>query len=134
MGVRQVPNKGETSAKLSGKAFIDGALYRPSVEELRAYYSRDDVLNEFLLGMRKWRVRLEPGEGLKHRWFNVGSHDEIHQTLMRLLDRMAGRRALSRYPYFRIDGRRYEPVTSWEAKDLWGWDFIIEKDGYGWRE
>jgi len=119
--------------KLSGKAFVDGVLYRPSLEEVRTYYSRTEVLDELLGGMQRWHVRLEPGEGLKHRWFNINDRDKLCKTLMRLLDRMSEDNKRVQFPYLRIDGRRYNPVTSWKPNDLWGWDFIIEKDGYTWR-
>ncbi len=78
----------ESQARLSGKAYVDGALYRPGLDDVQAYYSREHVLAEFLAGMRKWHVRLEPGEGLKHRWFSVESTVDIRRTLKRLLDRM----------------------------------------------
>ncbi len=68
--------KNSNKVKLSGKAFVDGVLYRPSLEEVRAYYSRTDVLDELLGAMQCWHVRLEPGEGLKHMWFNVNYRDE----------------------------------------------------------
>ena len=58
-------------AKLSGKCYVGGVSYRPSLDEVRAYYSRTDVLNEILGAMRRWHVRLEPGEKLKHRWFKA---------------------------------------------------------------
>ena len=121
-------------AKLSGKCYVDGVLYRPALDEIRAYYSREDILDEILGAMRRWHVRLEPGKGLKHLWFNVSNHNELREKLMRLLDRMDRNRELVKYPYFRIDGRRYEPVTSWEPDDLWGLDVMMERDGQTWRE
>jgi len=125
-------NKAE--AKLSGKCYVDGVLYRPALDEIRAYYSREEILDEILGAMRRWHVRLEPGKGLKHLWFNVNDHNELREKLMRLLDRMDRNRELVKYPYFRIDGRRYEPVTSWEPDDLWGMDLRMEKDGQTWQE
>ena len=122
------------TTKLPQKCYVDGVLYRPSLDEVRAYYSRTSVLDEMLGGMRRWRVRLEPGEGVKHTWFNISDRDELHGTLMRLLDRMDKNNDLVEFPYMRIDGRRYEPMTSWDADDLWGLDFKLEKDGPTWRE
>jgi len=113
---------------------VDGVLYRPSLDEVRTYYSRTSVLDEILGAMRRWRVRLELGEGLKHGWFNISDRDELRGTLMRLLDRMTENSDLVELPYMRIDGRRYEPVTSWHADDLWGLDFKLENDGPTWRE
>lgn len=101
---------------------------------MQLYYSRMDVLDEILGAMRRWHVRLEPGEKLKHKWFNISDRDELHRTLMRLLDRMDGNRELVKFPYMRIDGRRYDPVTSWAPEDLWGLDCMLEKDGSTWRE
>jgi hypothetical protein len=120
--------------KLSGKCYVERVLYRPSLDEARAYYSRASILDEILGAMRRWRVRLEPGERLKHRWFNISDRDELRETLMRLLDRMDRNRDLVKFPYMRIDGRRYEPVTSRDASDQWGLDFKLEKDGPTWRE
>jgi len=119
------------SDNLSGKAYADARLYRPTVEEAKAYYSRPGVQDEILEGMKRWHVRLEPGKGLKHRWFNVSDRSTLHRTLMDGLDRMSERRQL--FPYLRIDGRRYSPTESWEPEHLWGRDFIIEKDGPNWR-
>jgi len=51
-----------------------------------------------------------------------------------LLDRMDRNKELVKYPYFRIDGRRYKPVTSWEDDNLWGLDVMMETDGQTWRE
>ena len=53
---------------------------------------------------------------------------------MRLLDRMDRNSELVKFPYMRIDGRRYDPVTSWAPEDLWGLDFKFEKDGSTWKE
>ncbi|MFC1712233.1 HEAT repeat domain-containing protein [Candidatus Poribacteria bacterium] len=121
-------------AKLSGKCYVGGVLYRPALDAVRKYYSRTDILDEIFGAMRVWHVRLEPGEKLKHRWFNVDDRDRLQKTLMRLLDRMDGNRELVKFPYFRIDGRRHEPVTSWEDDHLWGLDLMMEKDGRTWRE
>jgi hypothetical protein len=120
--------------ELSQKCYVDGVLYRPSLDEVRAYYSRASVLDEILGAMRRWHVRLEPGKGIKHSWFNISDRDELHGTLMRLLDRMDANKKLVKFPYMRIDGRRYDPVTSWEADHLWGLDMMVEKDGQTWRE
>lgn len=122
------------AVKLSRKCYVDGVLYRPSLDEVRAYYSRTSILDEILGAMRRWHVRLEPGEGMKHRWFNVSDRDELCVTFMRLLDRMEGNSKLVKLPYMRIDGRRYNPVTSWERGDLWAADARLEKDGPTWRE
>ena len=116
------------------KCYVDGLLYRPPLEEVRAYYSRTDVLDELLGGMRRWHVRLEPGEGLRHRWINVTDRQELRAMLLRPLDRMARNPRRVKFPYLRIDARRYEPVTSWEPDDRWGLDFVLEKDGPTWRE
>ena len=120
--------------KLRGKCYVDGVLYRPSLEEAREYYSRKDVLDELVGAMQRWHVRLEPGEKMQHRWFNVDETGEISEILMRLLDRMEKNENLVKFPYMRIDARRYDPVTSWEENDLWGSDFMMEKDGSTWRE
>ena len=119
---------------LRGKCYVDGVLYRPSLEEAGAYYSREDVLDELAGAMQRWHVRLEPGETMQHSWFNVDKTDEISETLMRLLDRMEKNESLIKFPYMRIDARRYDPVTSWDENDLWGSDFMMEKDGNTWRE
>jgi len=116
---------------LSGKAYVDGKLYRPSLDEARAYYSREDVQDEILAGMQHWHVRFEPGEGAKHRWLNTADREMLHSTIMRALDRMSDRKEL--FPYFRIDGRRYSPVASWDPQHLWGRDLIVEMDGPNWR-
>jgi len=122
-----------SAVKLKGKAYVDGVSYRPSLEKARAYYSRSDVLDELLGAMQHWHVRLEPGEGLKHRWFNITERRELRQTLMQLLDRMSRNDRLVEFPYMRIDGRRHDPAVSWDDEDLWGLDFMIEKDGSTWR-
>ena len=116
---------------LSGKAYIDGLLFRPSIAEARAYYSHPDVLNELLEGMRLWHVRFEPENGARHRWFNVSDPVQISDALLRALDRMSHSRPL--FPYMRIDGRRFQPVDSWEPGDMWGRDLVLEKDGPSWR-
>jgi len=125
---------GATKPKLAPKCFVEGVLYRPAPDEVGAYYSRDDVLDELLGGMRRWHVRLEGGEGLKHRWLNTGDRDELRRTFRRLLDRMSGDSRRVKLPYLRIDGRRYDPAASWQADDLWGLDFGLEKDGWTRRE
>lgn len=89
---------GQRTPKLSGKAFVDGRLYRPPLEAVREYYSRPEVLDEIPAAMQKWHVRLEPGEGLKHRWFNTIDRDELHGRLMRLLDRIARNEQLTQVP------------------------------------
>ena len=71
---------------------------------------------------------------MRHHWFNVDEISEISETLMRLLDRMEKNESLVKFPYMRIDARRHSPVTSWEENDLWGSDFMMEKDGSTWRE
>jgi len=116
---------------LSRKAYVDGKLYRPSVDEARAYYSRGDVQDEILEAMKLWHVRFEPGEGATHRWFNTEDRAALERTLTSALDRMSDARTL--FPYFRIDGRRYSPVTSWERDALWGKDLVVEMDGSNWR-
>jgi len=84
--------------------------------------------------MQRWHVRLEPGEKMRHSWFNVDETSEVYEALMRLLDRMAENESFVKFPYMRIDARRYDPVTTWEENDLWGSDFMMEKDGSTWRE
>lgn len=125
---------GPKKQKLRGKCYVDGVLYRPSLQEARAYYSRTDVLGELAGAMQHWHVRLEPGEKMRHSWFNVDETSEVYETLMRLLDRMEENESLVKFPYMRIDARRYNPVTSWEEEDLWGSDFMMEKDGATWQE
>ena len=119
--------------KLSSRCYVDEKLYRPLLEEAKEYYSRGDVLHEMLAAMHRWHVRLEPGEGRKHRWFNVDSHRTIRRTLIKHIDFMQRHPGRYKYPYMRIDALRYDPVPSWDGKDLWGLDLIIEKDGKYWR-
>ncbi len=42
------------TAKLSNKCYVSGVLYRLSLDEVRAYYSREGVLDEILGAMRRW--------------------------------------------------------------------------------
>jgi hypothetical protein len=37
------------------------------------------------------------------------------------------------FPYMRIDARRYNPVSSWDAPAYWGRDYVLEQDGRSWE-
>ena len=123
----------DSQGALSRKAYVDGVLYRPSLEMVRGYYSRTEVLDEILAAMRCWHVRLEPGEGLRHRWLDCRDRGELRSILMRLMDRMERDPRRVKFPYLRIDARRFEPIDSFAPDDLWGCDLFIEKDDLTWR-
>ena len=70
-------------AELPERCLVNGVLHRPSLDEAKAYYSRDDVLDELLGGMRHWHVRLEPGEGLRHRWLRLSDRGQFFVDVAR---------------------------------------------------
>jgi hypothetical protein len=106
---------------------------RPSVDEIRAYYAREEVLDELLQGMQRWHVKFVPGYA-KTSWLCTQDPVELREAIARPLDRMAKNPKLVDYPYFRIAWERHDPAWSWDAGTLWGYDFVIEKDSVIWQE
>jgi len=106
---------------------------RPSIPEIRGYYSRDEILNELLHAMQRWHVPFVPGYA-KSEWVYTESLEELHSMIMKRLDLMETHPERKDYPYFRINWERHHPAYSWDAETLWGYDFVIEKDSFLWQE
>ena len=106
---------------------------RPEIPEVRDYYSRPDILNELLQGMQRWHVRYVPGYE-RQRWLYTECPAELQQLLNRALDTMVEDPQYTDYPYFRINYARYTPAQSWDEENIWGHDFVIEKDSPLWQE
>ena len=106
---------------------------RPSIAEIRDYYSRDETLNELLQAMQHWHVRFVPGYA-KSRWVYTENRQELHSMIMKRLGLMEKHPERKDYPYFRINWERHRPAYSWDEKTLWGYDFVIEKDSFLWQE
>jgi hypothetical protein len=104
---------------------------RPSIAEVRAYYSRGEVLNEILQGMRRWHVRYVPGYA-KSGWVYTEDPQELRSMITGPLELMEAHPERRDYPYFRIYGERHCTAHSWDEGTLWGCDFVIEKDAYLW--
>ncbi|MGC9349042.1 MAG: HEAT repeat domain-containing protein [Anaerolineae bacterium] len=105
---------------------------RPTVAEIRDYYSRPEVLNELLEGMRRWHVRFVPGYR-RQSWVHTDAPEELRAMILRPLDEMEKHPHRTEYPYFRIDEARHRPAHAWDDKHLWGYDFVIEKDARIWQ-
>jgi HEAT repeat protein len=100
---------------------------------MRAYYAREDVLDELLQGMQRWHVKFVPGYA-KSEWIYTEDPRELRTMIMQPLDLMEREPEREDYPYFRIDWARHDPAWSWDAETLWGYDFVIEKDSIIWQE
>ncbi|MBN1875609.1 MAG: HEAT repeat domain-containing protein [Anaerolineae bacterium] len=106
---------------------------RPTIDEVRAYYSRPEILNEILQAMQRWHVRFLPGYS-RQSWVYTEDPAELHALMMQSLDLMQANPERTEYPYFRINWERYHPAHSWDKDTLWGYDFVIEKDSFLWQE
>jgi hypothetical protein len=100
---------------------------------MRAYYARDDVLDELLQGMQRWHVKFVPGYA-KSEWVYKEDPQELCTLIVQSLDLMEREPEREDYPYFRINWARHDPAWSWDAETLWGLDFVIEKDSVIWQE
>ncbi len=106
---------------------------RPTIGEIRAYYSRPEILNEILQALQRWHVSFVPGYA-KQSWVYTEDAAELHTMLMQPLDLMEENPERTEYPYFRINWERHSPAHAWDADTLLGHDFVIEKDAYLWQE
>ena len=106
---------------------------RPSIAEIRDYYSRADVLNELLQAIQRWHVRFVPGYA-RSCWVYTENPQELHSMIMGPLEQMEKHPERKDYPYFRIDWQRHRPACSCDEETLWGYDFVFEKDSFLWQE
>ena len=90
---------------------------RPSIVEIRDYYSRDEILSELLQAMQRWHVRFVPGYA-KSDWVYTENALKLHSMIMRRLDLMEKHPQRKDYPYFRINWERHHPAYSWDEETL----------------
>lgn len=106
---------------------------RPSITEIRAYYSREEILNELLQAMQRWHVRFVPGYA-KSEWVYTERPEELYSMIEKQLDLLEQHPDRKDYPYFRINWERHHPAYSWDPETRYGYDFVIEKDSFLWQE
>ncbi|MBN2389678.1 MAG: HEAT repeat domain-containing protein [Anaerolineae bacterium] len=106
---------------------------RPAIGEIRAYYTRPEILNEILQAMQRWHVSFVPGY-VKQSWVYIEDAAKLRAMLMQPLDLMEQYPERTEYPYFRINWARHNPAHSWNKDTLRGYDFVIEKDSFLWQE
>ena len=106
---------------------------RPTIDEIRAYYARPEILNEILKAMQRWHVSFVPGYA-KQNWVYTEDAAELRTMLMQPLDLMEHYPERTEYPYFRINWARHNPAHSWDESTARGYDFVIEKDSFLWQE
>jgi hypothetical protein len=106
---------------------------RPTVDEIRAYYARPEILNEILQAMRRWHVSFVPGYA-KQSWIHTEDTVELCAMLTQPHDLMEQHPERTEYPYFRINWALHNPAHSWDKDTLQGYDFVIEKDSFLWQE